>query len=137
MKTVASILVLVGLSLFTSAAELKPITQSDNLLTSVVEAQDEIYIKEQIQKLAKSQVPHAEDAQSLALEAFQKMPGLDARENWRTTGLFRAGRDVKDFAKEGDLVWEVRISRSGSGVSGIIWVSTTTKKAKVLFPTEP
>ncbi len=89
-------------------------------------------------KLAKSQVPTEEEARKLALGAFLRHVGVDARERWRVTGLIQIGRDVPEFAKEGDLVWEVRITRLGQDhVSGVIWVSTTTKQARVLFPTVP
>jgi hypothetical protein len=96
--------------------------------------QHDDFIKNEAEKLAKSHVPSADDARKLALAAFLKKPGLDARENLQVTGLYRIGRDVTDFAKEGDLVWEIHISRVVSGISGVVWVSTTTKNVKVLFP---
>jgi hypothetical protein len=135
MKTSAFLLLMtVACSAFVD--EHRPIPFADNLLEAVrkpSDQQDEL-VKREAEKLAKSQVPSADEASKLALGAFLKKPGLDARENWRVTGLYRMGCNVPNFAKEGDLVWEVRISRLASGVSGVIWVSTTTKNARVLFP---
>jgi len=109
---------------------------SDNLLQAIRKPanQQREFIKTQADKLAQSRVPTPEAARELANQAFIKKPGMDAREGTRVVGLYRAGRGIKDFAKERDLVWEVQVCRVGSGISGIIWISTTTKKAKVLFP---
>jgi hypothetical protein len=128
---------LVSVTLMATAADFKPPPYADNLLDAVSKPSDQqdAFIKEEAAKLAKSQVPTADEAAKLAIAAFLKEPGLDARETWpRAAGLYRIGRDVTDFAKAGDLVWEVRVSRMVSGVSGVIWVSTTTKSVKVLFP---
>ena len=118
------------------AAEFRAIPYADNLRDGVGKpaGQQDDFTKKEAEKLAKSQVPTSEEASKLALAAFVKQPGLDARESWRVVGLYRIGRDVTDFAKAEDLVWEIRITRMGEGVSGIVWVSTTTKSAKVLFP---
>jgi len=98
--------------------------------------QDE-FTRKAAEKLEKSRVPTAKKAESLALGAFIPSPGLDAREKLDVAGLYHVGRDVPQFAKEGDLFWEVRITRLGSGLSGIVWVSTTTGAARVLFPPRP
>src|SRR5262245_44326713 len=82
---------------------------ADNLRDAVSrpsDQQDE-FAKQEAEKLAKSQVPTPDEAEKLALGAFLKERGLDARENSRVAGLYRIGRDVRDFAKAGDLVWEV------------------------------
>jgi hypothetical protein len=92
--------------------------------------------RELAEKLASSQVPTRAQAESAALDAFHQI-GLDMRELWDVTGLFALGRDEPDFGSAGDLVWEVRINRMSTyptGVSGVVWVSAKTKKAKVLFP---
>jgi hypothetical protein len=138
MKIYTSILALVAVALLTFAGELKPISYADNLLDAVSKPTDQqdVFIKGEAQKLAKSQVPTREDALKLALGVFGSKPGLDALETWRVTGLYRIGRDAGKFTKAGDLVWEIRITRMGNnpGVSGVIWVSTTTKSVKILFP---
>lgn len=103
-------------------------------LKQPVDQQSEV-VRGVIRTLAKSQVPTEEDARKLALSAFVKVVGLDAREGWHVTQVFKMGRDVPEFANEGDLMWEVRMTRKGDDhVSGVIWVSTTTKQARVLFP---
>jgi hypothetical protein len=137
MKIYTSILMLLAAVVVVSAADLKPIPYADNLLEAVSKPseQQDAFIKEEAAKLAKSQVPTQDAAVKLAVASFLKSPGLDDRETLpRVVGLYRIGRDVTDFAKTGDLVWELRVSRMASGVSGVIWVSTTTKQAKVLFP---
>lgn len=99
-----------------------------------VDQQSEV-VRGVIKVLSKSQVPTEDDAKKLALGAFVQQVGLDAREKWSVTQLFKIGRDVPEFAKEGDHVWEVRMTRQGDDhVSGVVWVSTTTKTARVLFP---
>jgi len=136
MKTYVPIVVIAAMALLVVAAEFRPIPYADNLRDGVSKPSDQQddFIKKEAERLAKSQVPTAEEAAKLALGAFIKQPGLDARETGRVVGLYRVGRDVTNFAKAGDLVWEIHISRSFSGVSGVVWVSTTTKNAKVLFP---
>jgi hypothetical protein len=136
MKTHASILAIAAVTLLAVAAELRPIPYADNLRDGVGKPSDQQddFTKKEAEKLAKSQVPTAEEAAKLALGAFLKKPGVDARESWRVVGLYRIGRDVTDFAKAEDLVWEIHITRMASGVSGVVWVSTTTQSAKVLFP---
>lgn len=137
MKTHISMIALTMVSVGILAADLLPTSYSDNLLEAVrnPSEQQNVFIKQEAAKLAKSQVPTAELAVNLAVNAYLKKPGLDAQETLpKVTGLFRVGRDVADFAKAGDLFWEIRITRSSEGVSGVIWVSTTTKSVKVLFP---
>jgi hypothetical protein len=85
-------------------------------------------------QLAKSRVPTSKQAAEVALQTFVKKPGLDAREMWGVSGLYRLGLDVPDFGAAGDLIWEVRISRDFAGVSGVIWVSSSTGATRLLFP---
>jgi hypothetical protein len=92
--------------------------------------------KDAVQKLAQSLVPTREAADTLALGAFEKQPGLDDRELEYVAGLYFLGRDIAGFGKTGDLFWEVRVRR-GDGMSGVIWISTTTKTALILFPNSP
>lgn len=136
MKIHASILAIATVVSFAVAVELRPIPYADNLRDGVGKpsGEQDDFTKKEAEKLAKSQVPTADEAAKLALGAFLKQPGLDARETWQVVGLYRIGRDVTNFAKADDLVWEIHISRLASGVSGVVWVSTTTKSAKVLFP---
>src|SRR5436190_9064476 len=109
MKIYASIFTMAMVAMLAVAAELKPIPYSDNLLDGVTKPTDQQddFIKKQAEKLAKSQVPTAEKAIKLAIGAFLQKPGIDAREQWRTVALYRMGRDVTNFAKADDLVWEI------------------------------
>jgi hypothetical protein len=142
MKIYATIFSVMAVGAFlTLAADLKIIPYDDNLLDAVKKptSQQDNFIKQEAEKLVKSQVPTAEEAGKLALGAFLKKPGLSAVESGRVTGLYRISRDVEHFAKAGDLIWEIRVSRMSNepGVSGLIWVSTSTKSVKVLFPFAP
>jgi hypothetical protein len=134
-----SLLAVLAIASLTCAAEVKLLPHTDNLFDAVNRpvAEQDSFIREEAQKLAKSLVPTREDAERLALGAFLKSPGLDARETWSIAGLYRLGRDVARFAAAGDLVWELRVFRSGVGVWGVVWVSTTTRAVKVLFPVDP
>ena len=140
MKTCIPIMAIVAVTLLAFAAELRPVRYTDNLRDAVSKppVHQDSFIKEESAKLARSQVPTADEAAKLALGAFLNKPGLDARETLpQIAGLYRIGRDVTNFAKAGDLVWELHITRLSEGVSGVVWVSTTTKRAKVLFPVDP
>lgn len=126
-----------SLSAYAGPAEL--VSSPDNLLAAVSKPTDQqdAVIKVVVRKLTKSRVPTREGAEKLALEAFLKKPGLGASEKLKVVGLFFIGRELPDFAKEGDLVWEIRVMRFGNGgdfISGVIWVSATTRMTKVLFP---
>jgi hypothetical protein len=121
------------------AAEPVRVRYDDNFMNAVKKpaAVQDWFTKEMAQKLAKSVVRTPEEAEKLALSAFIKKPGLDAREGWRATGLYLIGRDVAGFAAAGELVWEVRVARAGAGVSGLMWVSAKSKAVRLLFPTAP
>lgn len=119
-----------------SRAEFAPLDGIENhyLAVSAPTAAHNDATKRIVAQLAKSQVSTDEQAAKLALKAFVKKPGLDAREMWGVSGLYRLGRDVPDFGAAGDMIWEVRVSRSGNGVSGLVWVSASTGATRVLFP---
>lgn len=137
MKTYISVFVMVAGTLLAFAADREAIPCLGNLreaLSKPANQQDD-FLKKMAEKLAKSQVPTADQASSLALGAFLKK--TDARESVCVSGLYIIGRDVADFASAGDLVWEIHITRPFHAVSGVVWVSTTTKKARVLFPIDP
>ncbi|RIK74511.1 MAG: hypothetical protein DCC67_16515 [Planctomycetota bacterium] len=106
----------------------------DANLRDAVEHVRHPWIVEAAETLAQSRVPTAEDAAKLAIDELNATVGIDARESWEATGLFRLGRDAPGFASDGDLIWEVRVSRMLAGVSAVIWVSTSTAEARVLFP---
>jgi hypothetical protein len=109
---------------------------ASNLLVEVLKpsADQNDFIQVLTAKLAKSLVPTRQIASELAERAVFKQTGLDARDHLPVVGLFRVGRDIPDFAKAEDLVWEVHLTRGRIGVANVIWVSTTTKVAKTLFP---
>jgi hypothetical protein len=115
-----------------------PIAPGANLLDllSLPAERQSQFTRELAHKLTSSQVPTSGEADSAALAAFRNI-GIDMRERLEVTGLLTLGRDVPDFGSAGDLIWEVRITRSvtfPSGVSGIVWVSAAKKTTKVLFP---
>ncbi len=138
-KSCLAVVLLFVSSVLASAEPIRPYTieRLREALSKPADQQPEA-IQELVRKLSKSQVPTEEAAEKLALGALHKQVGIDAREKWHVTQLFSIGRDVPEFAKEGDLVWEVHFSRWGlDHVSGVVWVSTTTKQARVLFPMAP
>lgn len=123
------------LTAFARGADIK-FTPDENYYKALATSADtdNPLIKSIAAKLARSRVPTRDAAEKIALHAFATKPGLDAREKWAVSGLYRLGRDVPDFGASGDLIWEVRVSRIGSGVSGIVWVSSSTAAARTLFP---
>lgn len=106
-----------------------------NLLDSITKPSDQqdVFVRECAKRLARNQVPTAEAADRLAIGVIIKNPGLGGNELTRVTGLYKVAGNLGEFAKDGDLVWEVCILRD-LGISGVVWVSTTTKSVKVLFP---
>jgi hypothetical protein len=80
------------------------------------------------EKLKQSKVPTEEDAKRKTFELL-----TDARSSPRVSALLRLARKDKDLGEVGDFVWEVRVLW-GSDVADVIWVSSTTGKAKRLFP---
>jgi hypothetical protein len=98
-------------------------------------AQQDALTQSVAQQLAKTAVPTAKDAESIVLSfLINGGPGLDAREGLEVAGLYAIARDVPGFAKTGDLFWEVRLGHFGVRVSRVVWVSTSTKSVKTLFP---
>ncbi len=90
----------------------------------------EAYYRDLADKLKHSQVPNAEEATARAIRAGVDW---DARAGWRVNALLRLALADADLGEEGDFVWEVRVVRS-TNISGLVWVSTTTGKTKVLYP---
>ena len=90
--------------------------------------------KQAVIQLTTSAVPKSEDASRLALEYVVKGPGLDARDGWTVTALFRLAISVPTFANARDLVWEVRIYRMPGEIVRVLWVSTSTKSVREVFP---
>lgn len=119
-----------------SGADLRPLPANENYYEALTKPADthNAVTKGVAAKLAKSRISTREEAEKIALQAFVSKPGLDARETWAVSGLYHLGRDVPDFGSSGDLVWEVRVSRITGGISGVIWVSSSTGAARVLFP---
>jgi hypothetical protein len=90
-------------------------------------------IRDLLDRLAKSKVPTEDKARGAALGAKLKT-GLLADEGAQVTGLIRLGVDVADFADRGDLVWVVRITGIGRGVTQEVWVSSTTAAIRAMLP---
>jgi hypothetical protein len=87
-----------------------------------------------LEKLEKSKVPTARKAKSVAIEHKLNSGGLDAREGVKVVGLLRIDITVPDFADSGDLIWVVRFSILGSGVSQEMWISSTTGAIRTMLP---
>lgn len=86
-----------------------------------------------VERLKHSQVPTELEAK---IRVWRVTRDADARTTCRVSALIRLARPDKDLGQEGDFVWEVRIVHAATNedVAGLIWVSTTTGKAKVLYP---
>jgi hypothetical protein len=80
--------------------------------------------------LAKSRVPTRIEADRLASAAFFGRGVRDGRDGIRVTSLFRLGRDIPNFGKGGDLIWEARATRGDT--IGLTWVSTTTGQVQIM-----
>ena len=102
------------------------------VLESPAAADDPYYIGF-VERLKHSQVPTELEAGRRAISVSGT---VDARTDWRVSALLRLARPDKDLGQEGDFVWEVRVVHAATNedVAGLIWVSTTTGKAKVLYP---
>jgi hypothetical protein len=91
--------------------------------------QQQPWIREAGAKLKQSQVPTWGAAMGLVSEQYpyggDAIPGV--------TGLFYLGRDIPNFGSKGDLIWEVRIGQLVS-ITGMYWVSASTKSVKSLLP---
>ena len=71
---------------------------------------------------------------AIALQYWFKNHGLLAEEGIGATGLFRIGRDIKDFAARGEWVWEIRVIQHGLSLDGVIWINAHTKKILAFGP---
>ena len=92
------------------------------------------FYKAMLEKLEKSKVPTAKKAKSVAIEYKLNSGGIDAREGVKVIGLLRIDITVPDFADSGDLIWVVRFSILGSGVSQEMWISSTTGAIRNMLP---
>ena len=82
-------------------------------------------------KLPGALVSDAECASRLAMDAyFHKSSGLSAMEGPSKTILVELGFSVKDYAKIGDKIWEVRITvltKDGNhALRAIVWIHSQT-----------
>ena len=86
-----------------------------------------------VERLKHSQVPTELEANRRASSVSGT---VDMRTTRRVSALLRLAGPDKDLGQEGDFVWEVRVVHAATNedVAGLIWVSTTTGKAKVLYP---
>lgn len=80
-----------------------------------------------------AKVAKGNDATRIAQRAYvEKMKGVSAYEGAGNATIVELGFEVKDFAKEGDKVWEVRVTAmSASGrrvLRAILWVHSETEK---------
>jgi hypothetical protein len=94
------------------------------------------YYKAMLEKLEKGKVPTADQANRVALEYKLRSGGLDAREGSKVIGLLRVGINVADFAESGDLIWVVRFSLLGAGLSQEMWISSTTGAIRTMLPVQ-
>lgn len=119
-------------------ASLDRLRATQNLLDTITlpqEKQDPL-TKSAVTQLAASAVPLVQDASRLAVDAITvaQGPGLDMRDGWKVTALFRLANSVPTFGAEGDLIWEVRVHRDNGTIIRVLWVSTTTKAVRELVP---
>lgn len=133
MKIASAVLIAAGLVMY--PADVQAQGRSLNLLAAInlPADQQDLFTRQTAEALATSRVPTAKEAAQLALDVIARGPGLEAREGYRVSGLYLMGRDVTGFASRGDLFWEVQISFL-EGVSRVLWVSTSTKAVKMVFP---
>jgi hypothetical protein len=89
---------------------------------------------ESFETLLASFVPSRLIAEDMALQYWVKNHGLLAEEGVGATGLFRIGRDIKDFATRGEWIWEIRVIHHGLSLDGVIWINAHTKKIRALGP---
>jgi hypothetical protein len=92
------------------------------------------FYKAILEKLEKSKIPTVDRAKGVAVEYKRKSEGLDAREGWKVVGLLRIGINVADFADSGDLIWVVRFSLQGAGLSQEMWINSTTGAIRTMLP---
>jgi len=90
--------------------------------------------KDLVKRLEKGKVPTTRKAEEAALAYKLKHGGLLAEETAKVVALLRIAVDVPDFASSGDLVWVVRISHLGRGVTQELWISSTTGAIRTMLP---
>ena len=86
-----------------------------------------------LEALDAGKVPDTDTAEDVAVRFTRARGGLLAEEVPRVVGLLRMGRDV-EFARAGDLVWVVRLSRLSLGVTQELWVGSATGEVRAMLP---
>jgi hypothetical protein len=93
-----------------------------------------------LDQLANSRVPTADEAGNRVFQELVQQASIDGRnkatdprESMAVTGLYRLAPVEWSSAKEGELVWEVRLVRVDAGLSGVFWVSCSTGTVRTLF----
>jgi hypothetical protein len=84
--------------------------------------------------LAAGKVPTAEDARAIALRFKLTHGGLLAEEGASVVSLLRIGRDLPPLARQGDLVWVVRISHFWLGVTQEVWIGSASGEVRSMPP---
>lgn len=83
--------------------------------------------------LPDAKVSNGNDASRIAMKAYvEKVRGLSAYEGSGQPKLIEFGFELKDFAKVGDKVWEVRFTNlnptGNRSLRAILWVHAATEK---------
>ena len=84
-------------------------------------------------ELPGAKVSHGNDASRIAQKAYvEKVRSLSAYEGAGKANVVELGFDVKDFAKTGDKVWEVRLTTMNPdgrrALRAILWVHSETEQ---------
>jgi hypothetical protein len=79
-----------------------------------------------LMRLEASKLPTTKKAESAAIGYKMTHGGLLAEERPCVIGLIQIGKDVKDLAQKGDLIWVVRIVDLTRRATDEMWVSSTT-----------
>lgn len=81
-----------------------------------------------------AKVSTEDQAKKIAVEAyFKKMGGLRALQTAKVVSIHRLDVNIKEFAKKGDRVWEVRIY-GVRDLSAVIWVHSQSANTYFLVP---
>lgn len=129
-KTLTALLF--GICAMAQGAEPAPKSWDGNHL-STFELANEMRVQS-FETLLASLVPSRLIAEDMALQYWFKNHGLLAEEGVGATGLFRIGRDIKEFATRGEWVWEIRVIQHGLSLDGLIWINAHTKKILAFGP---
>lgn len=89
-----------------------------------------------LDQLAAGKVATAEDARAIAIRFKLTHGGLLAEEGARVVGLLRLGRDLPPLARQGDLVWVVRVSHAWLGVTQEMWIGSATGEVRAMAPVD-